>query len=303
VTATIGLVGCGRWGRLILRDLRELGARVQVVVKDPGRAEELLAAGAVGVHCSPAEIPEPVDGFVVATPIETHGAVIDELLASQRPIFVEKPLTDSVSAARRIVRDAGERVFVMDKWRYHPAIIALREHIRSGALGRIRAVKTYRLSWGIAHENTDPTWVLLPHDLAIAFELLAFLPEAQFAARLFGNAETTDLIAVFGGPEDGPVVISEVSGSQPVKRRSVTVIGELGAAEFVGDDEARVHLVGAPGGEVRSLAVPNEMPLLAELRTFLAYLSGGPAPKSSAAEGLLVVERIASVRALAGLPA
>jgi hypothetical protein len=43
------------------------------------------------------------------------------------------------------------------------------------------------------------------------------------------------------------------------------------------------------------------MPLLRELRCFLEHLRGGPPPRSSAANGLLVVERIAALRRLAGL--
>ena len=45
----------------------------------------------------------------------------------------------------------------------------------------------------------------------------------------------------------------------------------------------------------------EEMPLTRELGAFLAYLEGGAPPRSSAAEGLLVVERIAEVRRLSGL--
>ena len=44
------------------------------------------------------------------------------------------------------------------------------------------------------------------------------------------------------------------------------------------------------------------MPLLTELETFVAYVGGnGPAPKSSAREGLRIVETIAELRRLAGL--
>ena len=46
----IGLVGCGRWGRLILRDLLSLGASVSVIAKgDNARfAKEAGAAAVVG---------------------------------------------------------------------------------------------------------------------------------------------------------------------------------------------------------------------------------------------------------------
>ena len=37
------------------------------------------------------------------------------------------------------------------------------------------------------------------------------------------------------------------------------------------------------------------MPLLAEIEHFLAFLCGGPAPMSTAREGLLIVERVAAI--------
>jgi predicted dehydrogenase len=126
-------------------------------------------------------IPDPVDGFIVATPTSTHAVVIEDLLGSGRPIFVEKPLADSADAARRLVAVAGERIFVMDKWRYHPGVEALRDHARSGALGEIRAVRTWRVGWGTSHRDVDPVWTLLPHDLAIAHEILGVLPNAHSA--------------------------------------------------------------------------------------------------------------------------
>ena len=46
-------------------------------------------------------------------------------------------------------------------------------------------------------------------------------------------------------------------------------------------------------------AVPSELPLVRELRAFVSHLSGGPPPKSSAAEGLAVVRAIAELRRLA----
>jgi hypothetical protein len=43
------------------------------------------------------------------------------------------------------------------------------------------------------------------------------------------------------------------------------------------------------------------MPLERELAAFVAHLRGGRPPRSTAAEGLLVIERIAALRNLAGL--
>ena len=51
--------------------------------------------------------------------------------------------------------------------------------------------------------------------------------------------------------------------------------------------------------DVTTLYAMGELPLLAELRAFVGHLSGGPAPRSSAEEGLRVVEAIAGLRRLA----
>ena len=46
----IGLVGCGRWGRLILRDLLALGAEVQVTCRSEATMAAALSAGR---RCAP----------------------------------------------------------------------------------------------------------------------------------------------------------------------------------------------------------------------------------------------------------
>jgi hypothetical protein len=46
----------------------------------------------------------------------------------------------------------------------------------------------------------------------------------------------------------------------------------------------------------------GEFPLLAGLRAFAEHLRGWPPPRSSAAEGVTVVEAIANLRKLAGAP-
>ena len=244
-----------------------------------------------------------LDGFIVATPTATHAEVVESLLSYGVPIFVEKPLTPSVEAARRLVRLAGERIFVMDKWRYHPGIEALRDQARSGALGDIRAVRSFRLGWGNPHRDVDAIWILIPHDFAIAYEILGYLPAAQAAyTSLRGNAGS-DLVAVLGGHQ-GCAVVAEISAFHPISRRAVTVIGTKGSAQLGDSYDDRIFLAaaGSPAG-AKPIEIPlsAEMPLRRELTAFLAHIDGGPPPRSSAAEGLLVVERIAEIRRLAGL--
>jgi predicted dehydrogenase len=303
VTLRIGLVGCGRWGALILRDLLALGAEVHVLTRSEASTERALQRGAATAVTSPAAL-GAVEGFVVATPTVSHAAVIETLIPLGRPIFVEKPITNSAAAAKRIVDMAGERVFVMDKWRYHPGIEALAAVAQSGELGEIRAIRSYRLGFGNPHRDVDAIWILLPHDLAIALEILGHLPAAHTAFAPVPGRD--DFIAVFAdGDGVGPRVTTELAASHPIERRSIVVVGSRRSAQLGGAYEDRIIIAEhGPAGDKRPVderPVSGEMPLTRELRAFLEHLSGGPPPRSSAQQGLLIVERVAAARRLAGL--
>lgn len=82
----IGLVGCGGWGRYILRDLRSLGCEVTAVARSDVSRRTAVEGGAAHVVADPTRLAD-VAGVVVATPMSTHAAVIDALLDRGVPIF------------------------------------------------------------------------------------------------------------------------------------------------------------------------------------------------------------------------
>ena len=299
----IGLVGCGRWGRNILRDLIDLGAEVHVAAPSAENRDRALQMGAAGAHAAGAELPQ-VDGYVVATPTVTHAAVVEPLLESGRPIFVEKPMTCDVASARRLAERGEGRLFVMEKWRYHPGVQALADIANSGELGEILSVRCYRLGWGNPHDDVDAWWILMPHDLSIAHHVLGRLPAPASVLLPTPSRPELEVIATLSDG-DGPIVTLELAATHPASRRATVVVGTEGSAELADSYDAHVLVGrwngGAPPAPERR-PVGEEMPLKAELQAFLAHLQGGPAPMSSAREGLEVVEAIAALRRMAGLP-
>jgi predicted dehydrogenase len=306
VTLQVGLIGCGRWGRLILRDLLALGAEVQVVAPSPANRREAVTLGAARAVAAIDDLDGPVEGFVIASPTSTHAAVMERLLRTGRPLFVEKPMTNDLAAARRLVAAAGDRIFVMDKWRYHAGVEALAAAAKSGELGEILAVRSYRLGWGHPHRDVDALWILLPHDLAIALEILGHLPAAAAALAPVPGRAASDFLAVLREDPGGPQVTIEIGTSHPVTRRAVVVVGSRKAAQLADSYDDRIAVAeGAPDGAFGApldRPAAGEPPLRRELHAFLDHLRGGPPPRSSAAEGLLIVERIAALRRLAALP-
>ena len=300
--ATIGLVGCGSWGALILRDLRHLGCDVVVVDTDV-RGRQRAKAGGATVVTSVDALPV-VDGIIVATPAESHAQVIFTVLDRQVPVFVEKPMTTSPADAALICEAAGDRVFVMDKWRYHPGICELGRIARTRELGAVVGLRTVRLGWGKTH-SVDSAWTLVPHDLSIGLEVLGAVLPARAAVAERMNGQVTGLVGVCG---DSPWHVLEVSSSARETRRAARLICEGGVAELPGADAPHLLISRASDDDVAELPLPEQretpgqMPLLAELESFVDHLRGGPAPKSSAKEGASIVNAMADLRVLAGLP-
>ena len=301
----IGLVGCGRWGRNILRDLRVLGAGVTVADTSSESREAARRLGAESVVDSLEALPE-VDGFVVAAPTTAHGPLVLQLAGTGLPVFCEKPLTADIGAARAIVAAAGERVFVMDKWRYHGGVRALAAIARSGELGPVQGVVTRRVGWGCAHADVDVVWILLPHDLTIGLEILGELPRPVSAVAESDERGVLALAGLLRGTAWHRFEISARSASpaRSVELRCRDGVATLGGSydEIIRIERSDAALRGGepPPAELR--AVDPALPLYAELEAFVAFVAGrGPAPKSAAAEGAAVVETIAELRALAGI--
>jgi len=181
----IALVGCGRWGVHILRDLLSLGCDVHVAANSTASRERAVAGGAASFREHVEDLPA-VSGAVVAVPTVWHADIIRRLMPRDIPILVEKPMTPDAEEARQLAAELSGRLFVMDKWRYHPAIEALRDIAQSDEMGPVIGLSTRRLDWGSPHADVDAVWILAPHDLSIALEILGHIPEPRAAVAESG---------------------------------------------------------------------------------------------------------------------
>ncbi len=111
------LVGCGRWGKLILRDLKALGCIVFVKTRSEDSKQNAREGGADKLINEFHEASN-VDAAVVAVESVAHFEVINQILDhfGNIPIYSEKPFVVKASDARTLVKKAPETLFVMHKW-------------------------------------------------------------------------------------------------------------------------------------------------------------------------------------------
>jgi predicted dehydrogenase len=298
-SSRVALLGCGRWGRHILRDLLSLGCEVPVVARSEESRERARAGGASEIVDDIAALGS-VDGVVIATPTSTHAEVVGEALEFGVPVFVEKPLTNDVASARRLAEAAPDRLFVMDKWRYHPGVQELARIAQSGELGAPVGIHSRRVTLGHRYTDVDTVWIHAPHDLAIALEVLGEVPPPRSAVPELVGGELMGVTALCG---TSPWLVVEVSTLAPGHRRELRLVCEDGVAQLDGAEAGAVVVARAGGIDADSVErrlIAEEMPLLAELRAFVEHVQGGPPPLSSAADAVVIVEAVAAMIELSG---
>lgn len=297
----IGLIGCGAWGRHILRDLKACGAVVHVADPSEIARRHATALGSNSIAEHVAQLPR-CDGYIVAAPTGLHADLIEALLASGRPIFTEKPMTADAASARRIAEAGKDRVFVMQKWRYHPGIERMRQELTDARIGNILAIHLQRRAWGRSQRDISAIWTLMPHDLSIVLHWLGGIPPLRGTMPTVPGSIDQGLIVQLG-EHRGPTITIDMSVVAPDRRRSFAVVGTKASMELCDSGDPVITLRrGAPADDSAAperIEVARDMPLLLELRAFLAHLDGGPPPMSSAQEGQLIVERTAEIEAAA----
>lgn len=287
------MVGVGNWGRHILRDLITLGCSVHAVARSEQSIMRAKDAGATSIVASVEELPE-LDGAVVATIATKHAEAIAQVAErTAGPIFCEKPLTANVAEAERLAAALPQRLFVMDKWRYHPGVRELARLARSGQLGEVRSVALRRVTHRNPHPDVNTLWTHLPHDFAILLEVCGEIPPLASLVSEWVANELRGATMALGG-ERSPQSTIEISDCAPDHRRECRVVGSEAVAILDGGWSEHVTVRDFKHDDWQ-IATPGELPLRAELRAFVDHVGGGPAPKSSAAEGLLVVRRVQEV--------
>jgi predicted dehydrogenase len=156
-------------------------------------------------------------------------------------------------------------------------------------------LRTIRVQPDNRHEE-DATWVLAPHDLAIALEVLGEMPRPKAAAGVWDGERLVTLHALL--ESDRGWHVTEISERADRVERRVELHCEKGVAVLEGAWDEQI-VVYAPDGASKRVEAPGELPLLAELRAFLGYVTGGDPPKSTVAEGAAAVHAIVAMRSLA----
>ena len=242
-----------------------------------------------------------LDGVVIATPSELHVPMCEAAIDAGLGVLVEKPLSQALGEAERLLRNVRERGALVMVDHTHLFSAAFRRLLRARAeLGRPRFIR------GKAGNPPPPSdapvlWSWGAHDVAMSIALVGEEPSRATASLLEGRpfdggfAEHVRIELEFSG---GTRATFDVGNTVVTKQRRF-------AAEFEGevwvyDDQApsklvrhgRATLGEDETGEGEVVPLPSELPLTTAIREFGAALREGSRDTASLELGVSVVRTL-----------
>ncbi len=316
----IAVTGSGYWGPNLIRNIAMLpDARLHTVcdLNEKALAQNRQRYPGVKTTTQYSEVladPE-IHGIVLATPAVSHFELALAALQAGKHVLVEKPLAMRSADALTLTetaRQQGRVLMVGHVFEYNPAVVALRDMVQRGDLGRVLYLYSARLNLGIIRDDLNVMWNLAPHDFSIINYVLGEQPAAIAARgyRLLGRT-LEDVAFVTIEYPGGIVAQVHVSWLDPNKTRGMTVVGENKMVVYndVSQDERlRVYDKGVlldkipdAYGEFRLLTrtgdvhipnLPTTEPLRAECQHFVECMRTGKTPLTDGADGYRVVRML-----------
>ncbi len=169
----IAVIGCGVWGRNIVRNFYNLGVLEIVCDIDEENLKKVTEQyPGVKVTRDFHEIinnPE-ITAVAVVTPSHTHYKMVHAMLDAGKHVYVEKPISTVAQEAEDLTQVAHEKGLVLMVGHlllYHPAVNRLKMLIEEGALGDIIYAQSDRLNVNFFKNDRSVMWDLAPHDVSM----------------------------------------------------------------------------------------------------------------------------------------
>jgi len=237
----IAVVGCGNWGKNLLRNFCQLLGPEKVVCCD--KRHELLQ-NAVEEYQGISTVADVelvwgdpnVTAVVIATPAPTHASLVIAALEAGKDVLVEKPMSLAVADGEAVVEAArrNRRVLMVGHvLEYHPAVRQLYQLVGEGAFGRLQYLYSNRLSLGRIRTEENALWSFAPHDIAIMLRLLGSMPgEVACHGGAYLNQEVADFTLTSLRFPNSVAAHIFVSWLHPFRDHRFVVVGERQMAVF-----------------------------------------------------------------------
>ncbi len=297
----IAVLGCGLWGRNIVRNFYNLNALGMVCDLDDdniAKVKEQYPGIKTTKDFHDILNSKEITGVVVVTPSHTHFKFVKAMLEAGKHVYVEKPISTVAQEARDLTDLADSKGLVLMVGHlllYHPAVNRLKMLVEEGALGDIVYSQSDRLNINYFKNDRSVMWDLAPHDVSMISYVLGKNPQHVISAigcSSDGN-DIMDITHIGIKMEGGAVAHITDSWITPKKHVQLLVRGTKKTAIL--DDTVPEHKLTiydnfkAGSSENIQLDYLEIEPLKLECQHFISCCETGKKARSDGENGFIVV--------------
>ena len=309
MTKNIAVIGCGYWGKNLVRNFHELDSLYAVCDSDnktlttfKKKYPDVKTYNDISSALSDPKI----QAAAIATPAATHFDLATQALEADKDVFVEKPISLHYKQGEKLVSLAHEKnkiLMVGHLLDYHPAVKKLKQMINQGELGKINYIYSNRLNLGKFRTEENILWSFAPHDMSVILNLLGEMPDKVSAhGGNYLNQNITDVTVTNMEFPSGTKAHIFVSWLHPYKEQKLIIVGDKRMALFddVNPDNKLflynhkvdwIDRTPVPHPEqAKPVAIEKKEPLKAECQHFLDCIKKRETPLTNGEEGLRVLK-------------
>lgn len=288
----LAVVGAGSWGKNHVRVFSELNEAnmVAIVDRDIDRAKVFAKKFNTSYYQTVQEMlkRENVDAVTICTPTVTHTDLALEVIAAGKHLLIEKPMTDTVQQAQRVIdaaKAAGLVLMIGFVERFNPSVQTSAEVIDKGDLGELVLGSARRLGPFVPGRVGDIGIVkdLAIHDIDIARFLVKQEATSVYAitGSLYHKYEDhANIVIRF---DDKPSFFLECNWLTPYKQRMLNITGSKGVLTL---DYISQEVTLGTSQWIRKSTSKWDEPLKRELRYFVKCVSEQKEPVTTGNDGL-----------------
>ena len=288
----VGVVGVGHIGSNHARLYAEIPNAdfAAVFDVDLARANSIAKKYGATVAKSLDEFAEMVDAASVATPTNTHYDVAYRLLAGNKHLLIEKPITENTKQASELSEIAAANKLILQVGhveRFNPVLSALEAH-----LTHPRFIEAHRLS-PYPDRSTDIGVVLdlMIHDLEIILHLVRSPVQQIDAVGVPVLSRGEDIANARMRFEDGCVANVTSSRISPERMRKIRVFQEDAYLSLDYQNQSG-EIYRKTGGRITrdKVEIAREEPLKGQLMSFVECARTGREPRVSGFQATAALE-------------
>ncbi len=299
----IAVIGCGMWGRNIVRNFYNLNVLDTVCDIDDEnlkKVREQYPEVKTTKDFNEVLNNKNITSVVVVTPSHTHFKLVKAMLEAGKNVYVEKPISTVAQEARDLSELAHQKGLVLMVGHlllYHPAVNRLKMLIEDGVLGEIVYAQSDRLNVNFHKNDRSVMWDLAPHDVSMISYVTGKTPLRVISA-IGCSSDRTDIMDIthIGIQfEDG--VIGHISDSWITPKKHVTLLVRGTKATAILDDTVPENkLVVYDNFEqntTQHITTPDVLeiePLKLECQHFISCCETGKKARSDGDNGFMVTQ-------------